>query len=183
MTNAEFDRDIFAHREYIYSIIYNKVKYNKYLAEDLTQNVLIKAYKYFQKYPLKKSTYKSLLYKISLHSVINYYRRNKDDKFSIDFTSFSENDTDDFFSPYEDFSNKFVDNLYLNDIINSGLEELKNKNPDHFSVLLDVVDGLEYHEISEKDSIPINTAKTRAHRARKFLQNYLESHNLSLSDL
>ena len=183
MTDFEFDNLIGSQRDFVFNVIHRKVKFDTALAEDLTQKALIKAYLYFKKYKIRTATYKTLLYRIAECMVLDYYKKNKVGNASINFSSMDQIDSLDEMLKVNDFSQEYIDNSFIYDIIKSSIEELKNKNYLLYKIFIEAIDNKEYSDIAKSENIPLNTVKTRVFRARKFLQKYLESKNISLDTL
>lgn len=182
MTNLEFENKIEPLRSYIYSVICKKVKYDGFLAEDLTQKTFIKAFVYFKNHPIRDASYKTLLFKIVDHVVIDHYKKTKTLNLILDMKPDCEEKEYEYIIE-NDFSSSLVDNLFEKDIIKESLEELKKQNHQIYETLIDAIDDIPYNDIALKNNIPLNTVKTRVHRARKFLQKYLELKNINFETL
>lgn len=143
-------------------------------AEDLLQETLLRAYRFFSKF--EKGTHpKAWLYRIMKNTNINNYRKTlrEIDTNSADNVELKSASLFDSFKRLQD-PNKALSNKYL-------MEEIRNvlkKLPDEFrdTLVLCLVEGYSYKEVAEKMNCPIGTIMSRIHRARKILQKELENH-------
>ena len=184
MTIDEFDKKITVLREPLYKFILTKCKFNEPLAEDIVQITLIKAFKFLSKNEIRSDTFKSWLFTIATNNLMSYYRQKEDKNLFYEDFAIADHNNDilECFDKFCDnnFENNLVDKMILEDIISNGFEELKVNKPDTFEILMDAIEGKDYNSISIERNIPENTVKTRVFRARKFLQKYMETKNLSL---
>lgn len=186
MTTSEFDSKVSSLREGLYKFILTKCKFNENLAEDLTQIVMVKAYKFLSKNDLDSNYYKSWLYTIAKNVICDYYRRHDKDILFEDLLNYNDeysNSAQDLFMVDENFETNLVDKILQTDIIKSGLEKLKQSNVDQYEILLKSIFYDDYDSVAQESGIPVNTVKTRVFRARKFLTNYLESKGLNLNTI
>jgi RNA polymerase sigma-70 factor (ECF subfamily) len=142
-------------------------------AEDLVQETMLKAYRFFDRFE-RGSNIKAWLFKIMTNIFINNYRQK-----SRKPTGVSYEDIDDNFlyhqlegsrgmtvDPEEALFNKLMDTD-----VKRAIEEL----PEDFRVVvvLAFLEGFSYEEIAEIADIQLGTVKSRLHRARKLLQKNL----------
>lgn len=184
MTHTEYDKLIQPHRENIIKFLQNKVKTSNEVAEDLAQNVFIKAYKNLLKTEVPIEHFKPWLYKIAINEFINWYRRDKNKYFVESELIKSENSDDMFFEKNpDDFSYDEIDfKITFNDIYYDGIELLKNKNLDMYNILMDYVTHENYDIVADLNNIPVGTVKSRVCRARQFLKKYFSDNGLALSE-
>ncbi len=145
-------------------------------SEDLLQDTLLKAYRFFNNFE-KGSNAKAWLFKIMQNSFINDYRKKIKQPFKVDY--------DDVQNFYENIKSEDVttqhymqDEFYnvLDDEIVNALATL----PDDFRtiVFLSDIEGYSYKEISEFVDCPIGTVRSRLHRTRKILYALLYKYAL-----
>ncbi len=148
-------------------------------SEDLLQETLLKAFRFFDNYE-KGSNAKAWLFKIMHNSFINEYRKKIKQPFKVDY--------DDVQNFYENIKSEEVttqhytqDEFYnvLDDEIVNALANL----PDDFRtiVFLSDIEGYSYKEISEFVDCPIGTVRSRLHRTRKILYALLYKYALENS--
>ena len=141
-------------------------------AEDLVQETMLKAYRFFDKFE-EGTNCKAWLFKIMTNIFINNYRSKSKapEALAID-------DIDDGFlygqlaqnygvnDPEKEFFSKIFD-----DDIKNAIKDL----PEDFRivVVLSFLEGFAYQEIAEITGLQIGTVKSRLHRGRKLLQKSL----------
>ena len=141
-------------------------------AEDLVQETMLKAYRFFDKFE-EGTNCKAWLFKIMTNIFINNYRSKSKAPESV-----AVEDIDDGFlygqlaknygvsDPEKEFFSKIFD-----DDIKNAIKDL----PEDFRivVVLSFLDGFSYQEIAEITGLQIGTVKSRLHRGRKLLQKSL----------
>jgi RNA polymerase sigma-70 factor (ECF subfamily) len=141
-------------------------------AEDLVQETMLKAYRFFDKFE-EGTNCKAWLFKIMTNIFINNYRSKSKAPESL-----AVDDIDDGFlygqlaqnysvnDPESEFFSKIFD-----DDIKNAIKDL----PEDFRivVVLSFLEGFSYQEIAEITGLQIGTVKSRLHRGRKLLQKSL----------
>lgn len=82
---SELDRETFIaffdeHNKEIYNYILGRVGYSREKAEDLTQDVFLKAWKYRKRYTAQKSSLRTWIFVIAKSVLVDYFRRNSKHK-------------------------------------------------------------------------------------------------------
>lgn len=143
-------------------------------AEDLVQDTIVKAYRFFSSYE-KGTNAKAWLFRILKNSYINNYRKKSKRPNEVDYDEVStfyetiradQTDTSDLEERmYRDM---------LDDTVTKALEDL----PEDFRsvVLLCDVEGFTYEEIANMLDVPIGTIRSRLHRGRNLLRAALDSY-------
>jgi len=142
-------------------------------AEDLVQETLLKAYRFFDRFELGTNI-KAWLFKIMMNIFINDYRQKSkkptsmsyddvDDNYLYHQLKFTKTDARD---PEEHLFSRIFD-----DDVKRAIEEL----PDDFRivVVLAFLEEFSYQEIAEIAGLQLGTVKSRLHRGRKLLQKSL----------
>lgn len=162
---ADFEKILFLYEGPIFGYVWNLVRI-KEDAEDLTQETFLKAYKNIKAIDPERG-FKSWIYKIATNTVYDFFRKKKarPESFLID----GENGLETF----EDSS------TYLDIKDTESLEDLRAAfgeiKPIYKTVLtLFYQKDMEYGEIAETLSLPINTVKTHIYRAKKSLKEKLK---------
>ena len=148
---------------------------NEDSAEDLVQETYLKAFKFLEG---GKEIYneKAWLFKILINTFINQYRKDKKEPPLVDFDSiesFHESIEEEvLMSPITEDVARF--NELLDPDVKRALEEL----PGDFRmvILLSMVEGFSYKEISHMVGCPIGTIMSRIYRGRKLLKEKLASY-------
>jgi RNA polymerase sigma-70 factor, ECF subfamily len=141
-------------------------------AEDLIQETMLKAYRYFDKYE-QGTNCKAWLFKIMTNTFINRYRKQQKRKEFLvddDFRPLQERAEAPEPSPFQD-SYDSQEQLFFKmfgDEVKSALEEI----PVDFRmvVLLADLQDFAYKEIAEIMDCPIGTVMSRLYRGRRMLQ-------------
>ncbi|WP_316831690.1 RNA polymerase sigma factor [Pedobacter aquatilis] len=137
-------------------------------AQDLLQDTLVKALRYYQQFE-QGSNLKAWLYTIMRNTFINDYRR-RAKTISIIQQSEEISSHDLFRSASQ---NAGESNLILKDV-----HKALKKLPECYAfAFVKHFEGWKYHEIAEELGIPVGTVKTRIHCARKLLKEQLMSHS------
>lgn len=143
-------------------------------AEDLVQDTIVKAYRFFSSYE-KGTNAKAWLFRILKNSYINNYRKQSKQPNQVDYdevSSFYETIRADR-TDTSDLEDKMFREL-IDDDISNALEEL----PEDFRtvVLLCDVEGFTYEEIANMLDVPIGTIRSRLHRGRNLLKAQLKEY-------
>lgn len=144
-------------------------------AEDLIQETMLKAFRYFDKYE-KGTNCKAWLFKIMTNTFINRYRKKQKRKEYLiddDFRPLQERAEAPEHTPFHE-SFESEDHLYFKmfgDEVKRALEEI----PVDFRmvVLLADLQDFAYKEIAEIMDCPIGTVMSRLYRGRRMLQTQL----------
>lgn len=141
-------------------------------AEDLAQETMLKAYRFFDKFE-EGTNCKAWLFKIMTNIFINNYRSKAKAPQSI-----AVDDIDDGFlygqlaknygvnDPEKQFFSKIFD-----DDVKAAIGELSDDF--RIVVVLSFLEGFSYQEIADITELQIGTVKSRLHRGRKLLQKSL----------
>jgi RNA polymerase sigma-70 factor (ECF subfamily) len=144
-------------------------------AEDLVQETMVKAYRFWDKFE-PGSNCRAWLFKIMTNIFINEYRSKSRTPVSVNL-----DDIDDNFlygqlaamppgrTPEQELFAKIFD-----DDVKKAIEEL----PDDFRlvVVLSFLEGFSYQEIADIIDLQLGTVKSRLHRGRKLLQKKLHDY-------
>ena len=141
-------------------------------AEDLVQETMVKAYRFWDKFE-PGSNCRAWLFKIMTNIFINDYRSKSRAPQAVDVDDIDDNylyrhltDTGHEVNPEHHLFAKIFD-----DDVKKAIEEL----PDDFRlvVVLSFLEGFSYQEIAEIADLQLGTVKSRLHRGRKLLQKQL----------
>ncbi|MEX0823828.1 MAG: sigma-70 family RNA polymerase sigma factor [Balneolaceae bacterium] len=140
-------------------------------AEDLVQDTIVKAYRFFSSYE-KGTNAKAWLFRILKNSYINNYRKKSKKPQEVDYdevSSFYESIRAER-TETSDLEDKMFREL-IDDDISNALDEI----PEDFRtvVLLCDVEDFTYEEIANMLDVPIGTIRSRLHRGRNLLKAQL----------
>lgn len=166
----EFNEEIIPHLDALYNFAL-RLTADPNDAEDLVQDTIVKAYRFFTSYE-KGTNAKAWLFRILKNSYINNYRKRSKKPQQVDYDEVS--------TFYESVRAEHTDTsdlearLYrdlMDDDITGALEAL----PEDFRtvVLLCDVEGFTYEEIANMLDVPIGTIRSRLHRGRNLLKAQL----------
>lgn len=166
----EFNEEIIPHLDALYNFGL-RLTSDPNDAEDLVQDTIVKAYRFFSSYE-KGTNAKAWLFRILKNSYINNYRKKSKKPQEVDY--------DEVATFYEtiraertetsDLEDKMFREL-IDDDISNALDEI----PEDFRtvVLLCDVEDFTYEEIANMLDVPIGTIRSRLHRGRNLLKAQL----------
>jgi RNA polymerase sigma-70 factor (ECF subfamily) len=170
--SPEFDELVLSHTDMLYAVAL-KLTRNPADAEDLTQNTILKALRFHQKFQ-QGSYIKAWLLTILRNTFINDYRRKVRRPAQVPLTG-TEPAPDNSPDPrvnYEPRGRNYSDVLeLLDDKVRQAIDEL----PDDFrhAVIMADIEDKSYKEIAEIMNRPIGTVMSRLFRGRKLLREKL----------
>jgi RNA polymerase sigma-70 factor (ECF subfamily) len=142
-------------------------------AEDLVQETMLKAYRFFDRFE-RGSNIKAWLFKIMTNIFINNYRQKARKP-----TGVSYEDIDDNFLYHQLENSRGItadpEEMLFSKLMDSDVRSAIGNLPEDFRmvVVLAFLEGFSYEEIAEIADIQLGTVKSRLHRARKLLQKSL----------
>lgn len=148
------------------------------LSQDLVQETMLKAYRYFHTYK-EGTNCRAWLFQICKNSYINHYRRRQYEPMVVDFqestlsgTFAAEGmSTGEFHPSLRDEHAEQGHHHVLGDEAFSALREIPVDY--QTAIMLSDIEGYTYQEIAEFSRVPIGTIRSRIHRARKMLADRL----------
>jgi RNA polymerase sigma-70 factor (ECF subfamily) len=145
-------------------------------AEDLYQETLYRAYRFFDKYQ-QNTNFRAWIFKIMTNSYISSYRKSARQPARINF-----DDIENFslYHNYQDESRQYQSTAYSlsGDMFEDEIKEALEKIPYYFRlvVLLSDIEGFSYKEIADMVKTPLGTVMSRLHRGRSLLRNKLKNY-------
>ncbi len=141
-------------------------------AEDLVQETMLKAYRFFDKFEAGTNC-KAWLFKIMTNIFINNYRSRSKAPESV-----AIEDIDDGFlygQLAENYGVTDPEKQFLSKIIDDDIQNAISELPEDFRlvVVLSFLEGFSYREIADITGLHIGTVKSRLYRGRKLLQKSL----------
>ena len=164
-----FDLLVLKYQSRIISIAFKFVKEIQ-LAEDISQEAFIKAYRSIDSFR-EESAFYTWLYRITANTAKNYLvSKGRRKESSISEMSISENE--DFFElPTNDSPEQILMAQSLKDTIHDALSNLPEDTRTALS--LREFEGLNYEEIAEIMNCPVGTVRSRIFRGREALENLI----------
>jgi RNA polymerase sigma-70 factor (ECF subfamily) len=180
--SALFERLVSRHKERLYRVAY-RMTGNSEDAQDLLQDAVIEAYRAFKHFK-RGSYFDKWLYRIMTRTFIDHKRSQKRAKFvSIDDHGNGIGDFDSAFdkeiADHDNNPATLLDRETLDHRLQSGIEKL---SPDYRLVLIMAdIEEFSYEEIAAFLDCPIGTVRSRLHRARAQIREYLTKAGFSHS--
>jgi RNA polymerase sigma-70 factor (ECF subfamily) len=147
------------YKDKIFTYFFYRVNFNHTLAEDLTSEVFLKAFKHFASFEQTRS-FQAWIYTIARNHLLNHYR-----------TVYREIDLAQAEQAVSNFSSQLEANLELERVI----QKIQTLDPYHRDVLLlRFVDGLDNGEIAAVLEKEEGAVRTQISRALRILKKLLE---------
>lgn len=166
-----FDTLVERYHDKIYGLTYNMTS-NREDAEDLTQEVFVKAYEALPRFKGKSSFY-TWLYRIAVNKTINY-RKKRNRKRALSLDSFDQEVKMD--DVYHDLTAKGspLRSMSLSELqikLNEALQKLSEKH--RTVVVMHDMQGIPHEEIAKVVGASVGTVRSRLFYARRQMQSDL----------
>ncbi len=147
---------------------------NRFDAEDATQEVFVKLYRFFGSYA-GNSAFSTWLYKIASNVCLDMLRKSKrTHKDTVSIHQYST-EGEEFALPIEDSGPTPYQSAQMNEAQRALMEALEKLSEEQKKVIiLRDIEGLSYEEIAEITGTAAGTVKSRINRARQALKKLLE---------
>jgi RNA polymerase sigma-70 factor, ECF subfamily len=171
---AEFEREALAHLDALYGAAYRLTR-NPRDAEDLVQDALLRAYRFWDTFE-KDSNCKAWLLRILTNTFINEYQRKKRSREVLDAAQAEQEATDGVLHHAGADTQKSPEGLLLERSVSDDVQRALDALPDEFrtAVVLCDIEGLSYKEIAEIMECPVGTVMSRLFRGRRLLEAALK---------
>jgi RNA polymerase sigma-70 factor (ECF subfamily) len=163
----DFEEEIIPHLDAMYNFAL-RLTSEPNDAEDLVQDTIVKAYRFFSSYE-QGTNAKAWLFRILKNSYINNYRKQSKQPSQVDY--------DEVATFYETIragrtDTSDLENQMFRQLIDDDISNALEKLPEDFRtvVLLCDVESFTYEEISNMLDVPIGTIRSRLHRGRNLLK-------------
>lgn len=172
LTDKQFSVIYKTHNSKIYFYIKSKINSIED-ARELTEDVLIKVFKFYHTFDESKSQFKTWMYNITNNILIDYFRKKKIQTVSINmFTSDGEDGTDSEYclrgkNMVSDPNLNPLEALIQKDQLSKVMSKFNNLNTLETKLMtMYAVHGMSYNDIVNELNMPIGTVKGTIHRAR-----------------
>ncbi len=175
--SPEFEQLVLDHMDMMYAVAL-RLTHNAAEAQDLTQNTVVKALRFHEKF--EKGTYiKAWLLTILRNTFINEYRRKVRRPAMVELSGTEpaadkSPDPEVIYSPKENSSDELME--LLDDQVKDAIQNL----PEDFrsAVIMADLEDMSYKEIAERMGCPLGTVMSRLYRGRKLLRESLSDYAL-----
>ena len=166
---TDFERQALVHVDALYGAAYRLTR-NARDAEDLVQDSLLRAYKFWDSFQ-QDSNCKAWLLRIVTNTFINEYQRRKRSREVLDAASAEQDTTDGVLVHATARDKQSPDQAMLQASVSDDVQRALEQLPDDFrtAVILCDMQGLSYKEIAEIMETPVGTVMSRLFRGRKLL--------------
>jgi RNA polymerase sigma-70 factor (ECF subfamily) len=174
----EFEDEALVHLDALYGLALRLSGGDEPRAEDLVQEVVLKAYRAWDRFEAGTNC-RAWLMTILRNTFINQFRQQKSRPTPVEFEQVAERPFYD--ALYEaDPEGRIFDHI-VDDQVIAAIDEL----PEEFrvAVVLSDLEGLSYQEVAELMGTPVGTVKSRLFRARKRLQERLYEYAVEMGYL
>src|SRR5947207_8305621 len=166
---AEFERQALVHTDALFGAAYRLTR-NARDAEDLVQDSLLRAYRFWDSFE-QDSNCKAWLLRIVTNTFINEYQRRKRSREVLDAASAEQDATDGVLMHADATDRQSPERSLLERSVSDDVQRALDALPDDFrtAVVLCDVQGLSYKEIADIMQTPVGTVMSRLFRGRKLL--------------
>lgn len=166
---AEFERQALVHTDALFGAAYRLTR-NARDAEDLVQDSLLRAYRFWDSFE-QDSNCKAWLLRIVTNTFINEYQRKKRSREVLDAASAEQEATDGVLMHAEAADRQSPERMLVERSVSDDVQRALESLPEDFrtAVVLCDVQGLSYKEIADIMQTPVGTVMSRLFRGRKLL--------------
>jgi RNA polymerase sigma-70 factor (ECF subfamily) len=170
---TDFERQALAHLDSLYGAAYRLTR-NARDAEDLVQDSLLRAYRFWDSFQ-QDSNCKAWLLRIVTNTFINEYQRRKRSREILDAASAEQEATDGVLVHAAAHDKQSPERAMVDRSVSDDVQKALDQLPEDFrtAVILCDMQGLSYKEIAEIMECPVGTVMSRLFRGRKLLAHAL----------
>jgi len=170
-SRADFEREALPHLPALYSAAVRLTR-NERDAEDLVQDALLRAYRFFDSFQ-PGTNCKAWLFRILTNVFCNRYREREREHEILTEAKSSEANIEQFFAGQQ--GRRDMDTALLGRLVSEDVERALAQIPEDFrlAVILADLEDFSYKEIAEIMECPAGTVMSRLYRGRKLLQGLL----------
>ena len=171
---TEFEETAMVHLDALYGAACRLTR-NARDAEDLVQETLLRAYRFWDTFE-KDSNCKAWLLRILTNTVINEYQRRKRSRQVLDAATAEQEATDGVLIHETSEAQTSPESVLMERSVSDDVQRALEQLPDDFrvAVVLCDIEGLSYKEIADVMGTPVGTVMSRLFRGRRLLQASLK---------
>ncbi len=173
---ADFERTALIHLDAVYGTAYRLTR-NPRDAEDLVQDSLLRAYRFWGSFQ-QDSNCKAWLLRIVTNTFINEYQRKKRSREILDAATAEQSATDGVLVHAESSDRQSPEGAMLQRSVSDDVQRALDLIPTDFrtAVVLCDMQGLSYKEIADIMGCPVGTVMSRLFRGRTLLARELHGY-------
>ena len=171
----EFEDVVLVHLDSLYNAALRMTR-NREDAEDLVQDTVLKAFRFFDKFQ-RGTNIRAWLFTILTNTYINRYRKKARQPTIVELEEERMQAKDaPFHGPMDIAAAGQIDAVL--ELVDDDVKEALDSLPDEFrlAVLLADLEGFSYKEIAEIVGCPLGTVMSRLYRGRRLLRNKLREY-------
>lgn len=178
--NQEFDELVYRYYQQAYNLAY-RLTGNAADAEDLVQEAFLRAYRFFERYD-RSMPFMNWFNRILTNLYIDEYRRRgRLRTVSIDEVYSNEDGDEGTTMDIPDSAPNPLERALSNEYREAIHEALQHLSPEfRVAVVLADMEGYSYEEIAETTKTSLGTVRSRIHRGRKQLRDYIRRRHPNL---
>ena len=176
---SDFERQALVHTDALYGAAYRLTR-NPRDAEDLVQDTVLRAYRFWASYQ-QDSNCKAWLLRILTNTFINEYQRRRRSREILDAANAEQATTDGVLVHEAGQSMRDPERALLDRSVSDDVQRALDSLPEDFrtAVVLCDVEGMAYKDIADIMECPVGTVMSRLFRGRKLLATALRDFAIS----
>jgi RNA polymerase sigma-70 factor (ECF subfamily) len=169
----EFEQVALPHLDVMYGVAYRLTR-NGGDAEDLVQDALLRAYRFWHTFE-RNSNCKAWLLKILTNTFLNKYQKRKREREVIGQALQEQRATDGVLVQENSLAQRDPEGVLVDRMLSDDVARALTEIPPDFriAVVLCDIEGMSYKEIAEVMECPVGTVMSRLYRGRRLLQKTL----------
>jgi RNA polymerase sigma-70 factor (ECF subfamily) len=167
---TEFEANALPHLDALYGAAFRLTR-NQRDAEDLVQDVLLRAYRFWASFE-RNSNCKAWLLKILTNTFINEYQRKRRQREVLDAATAEQTTVDGVLHHEAAHRQQSPERVLIERSVSDDVQRALEDLPADFrtAVVLCDVEGLSYKEVAEAMDCPVGTVMSRLYRGRRLLE-------------
>jgi RNA polymerase sigma-70 factor, ECF subfamily len=172
-SRGDFEREALPHLQALYSAAVRLTR-NERDAEDLVQDTLLRAYRFFDSFEAGTNC-KAWLFRILTNVFCNRYREKEREQEILAEAKSSDANVEQFFAGVQGGAGRDVETALLGRLVSDDVERALAEIPQDFRmvVILADLEDFSYKQIADIMDCPAGTVMSRLFRGRKLLQRIL----------
>jgi len=169
----EFEQIALPHLDVMYGVAYRLTR-NSGDAEDLVQDALLRAYRFWHTFE-RNSNCKAWLLKILTNTFLNRYQKRKREREVIGQALHEQKATDGVLVQEGSLAQRDPEGVLVDRMLSDDVARALTEIPPDFriAVVLCDIEGMSYKEIADVMECPVGTVMSRLYRGRRLLQKSL----------